>query len=153
MGLSFEAPAQWKVDDAEAETLRLVQLYGPWKRRLEHPKIAVFHYGPDSPYRSKERFVETRLKRRWKESDPDRELSGAKEIAVGNRIGQLWTVSYIGTFGLYSSNLHREPVKETYVLVDAPQGGFYVFQYKAAQAIYAAHYPAFESLLKSVRFP
>lgn len=143
MRLSFEYPAEWKLDDSDAETLHLVQLYGPWKKRLEHPKITLFHYAKGSAYKDRAAFI----KRRLNNAAPN------SETLVGGMKAQVFILNFVDTFGVRSTDLHREPVQETFVLVDAPQGGFYVFNYRAAQAIYKSNYAAFEKLLATAKFP
>jgi hypothetical protein len=71
------------------------------------------------------------------------------ETQVGGTPARRVSLSYVDTLGVYSSDLHREPVTETLVALDAPQGGFYVFQYWAAQAVFKTYLPAFERLLAS----
>ena len=147
MHLSFEAPAGWTVDDADAESLHLVQLYGPWTRKLEHPKITVYFYGKDSTYRTQDAYLRA-ANRNGKGREAERKMT-VSETQVGKAKAKKVSFSYVDALGIYSSDLHREPVTETLVLLDAPQGGFYVFQFWAAQAVYDRYYPAFEKVLAS----
>jgi hypothetical protein len=151
--LSFEYPKSWLLDDSDADRLHVVQLYGPWRRSVDHPMIALFHYGPDSLYPSQESYIRKRLSAGRNRPGEDESKITSREITVAGRRARLFTLSFIDTFGAYSTGSHREPARETVVLLDAPQGGFFVFQYHAAQAIFANYYPAFERLLSTAKFP
>lgn len=148
MRLAFEVPPGWVLDDADAETLNLVQLYGPWTKNLEHPKITLYYYGKDSSFHSKADYLKSLMAKKRGEEDRTTTVGEAK---VGGRTARMVSVAYVDTLGIYSTHMHREPVKETLVLLDAPQGGFYVFQYWAAQSIFKSNYPAFERLLGSAQ--
>jgi hypothetical protein len=148
MRLAFEVPAGWVLDDTDAETLHLVQLYGPWTKNLEHPKITLYYYGRESAFRSKDDYVESLMAKKRGEDDRTTTLGEAK---VGGLTARLVSLAYVDTLGAYSTRLRREPVKELLVLLDAPQGGFYVFQFWAAQSIFKSNYPAFERLLESAQ--
>jgi len=148
MRLAFEVPTGWVLDDTDAETLHLVQLYGPWTKNLEHPKITLYYYTKESSFRSKDDYVDSLMAKKSGEEGRTTTLGEAK---VGGLTARMVSVAYVDTLGAYSTRLHREPVKEMLVLLDAPQGGFYVFQYWAAQSIFKSNYPAFERLLGSAK--
>ena len=149
MHVAFEAPSGWTVDDADADSLHIVQLYGPWARRLDHPKITVYYYGKDSTYRTQDAYLRA-ARRNGKSKDGGRDVE-VGEATVGKAKAKRVTFSYVDALGVYSSDLHREPVRETLVLMDAPGGGFFVFQYWAAQAVYGKYYTDFEKLLSTAK--